>query len=311
MISLAKQQNVKKIFIVGCPRSGTTLLQQMLDAHPDIAIAPETHFMRHFWERRDDYGDLNQDVNYRHLLEDITAIPEFTEMGLSTPDFLEVSWNRERSYANLFNLILEHFAEQRGVEVVGEKTPNHLLYMSEIKQFFPSACFIHIIRDPRAVVNSWRSVPWSNGSITGDAKVWQRYMSRGINFDEPVKSSVFTLFYEELILAPEKNLRSLCDFLGLTFVPAMLTYNQRKLQLVNVMREPWKAEAVKPISQKALDRWQRELSRQEICEIEAVTFSEMKYWGYEVQTGLLKLLFERSIQSILSILRYIARKVKK
>ena len=84
------------IFIIGCPRSGTTLLQRMLDAHPEIAIAPETHFMQYFWQRRVEYGDLNQDDNFQQLLAQITTSPEFAETGINEHYFRQVAWDNER-----------------------------------------------------------------------------------------------------------------------------------------------------------------------------------------------------------------------
>jgi hypothetical protein len=272
------------IFIVGCPRSGTTLLQQMLDAHPDVAIAPETHFMQYFWEKQEQYGDLNEDANYRRLLTDIIDLPEFTEMGLSAEDFSEEAWNNERNYGAIFRLLLEQFAKTKKVKILGEKTPNHVLYITQLKQFFPDARFIHIVRDPRAVVNSYRSVPWSAGSIVGDARLWQYHVSAARRCPSQIKSSIFTLYYEQLVLAPEEHLRSLCRFLDLEFMPAMLTYYQKELQLVNVKREPWKAKSLKPVNQASLNRWQTELSGEMIADIEAIVWFQMRELGYKLQS---------------------------
>lgn len=282
-------QNKSPIFIVGCPRSGTTLLQQMLDAHPAVAIAPETHFMQYFWQRQEYYGNLLKDDNYHHLIEDLIAHPEFSEMGLNVCEFSKAAWGGERSYQALFRLLLEQFASIRGVEIIGEKTPNHVLYIPTLKKFFPSARFIHIVRDPRAVVNSWRSVPWSTGSIAGDAQAWKGHVSAPRRCSSLLMSSLFTLHYEQLVMAPEENLRSLCQFLNLEFLPEMLTYHRKESQSVNVTREPWKANSVKPVNQNALTRWQRELSEQMVTEIEAVAWFEMRRFGYKTQTNLRQL----------------------
>ncbi|AFY79482.1 MAG: sulfotransferase [Hydrococcus sp. C42_A2020_068] len=279
------------IFIVGCPRSGTTLLQQMLDAHPDIAIAPETHFIRNFYLKRETYGDLTQDVNYCRLIEDIVALPVFLEMGLNAEYFREAAWKIERSYAAIFNLILQQFAYTKNARIVGEKTPNHLLYMSILEQFFPTARFIHIIRDPRAVINSWRKVPWSNGSLHEDAEVWRRYMATA-RLSPPSQAPILTLHYEQLVLNPEMSLRSVCDFLGLPFERVMLSYHLLLSQTINTVREPWKNQATQSISQKSLDLWKKELSPSMVAEIEAVVWSEMKLFGYQTQTPLLQILIK-------------------
>ncbi len=269
------------IFLVGCPRSGTTLLQQMLDAHPNVAIAPETFFIRNFWLQKEQYGDLTQDQNYHHLVEDLIALPEFREMKLAPQTYRAAAWNQSRTYPALFRLLLDQFSTTRNVTVVGEKTPNHLLYMPTLQQFFPSARFIHIVRDPRAVVRSWITVPWTTGTLAGDARVWRRYMATARNCPATVKSSLFTLHYEQLLANPEKTLTTLCDFLQLKFAPEMMTYYQQASPTVNIDREPWKCNAKKQLSQDSLNRWQVDLAPSKIAEIEAAVLPEMQHLGYQ------------------------------
>lgn len=299
---LLKQESTRTemkrpIFIVGCPRSGTTLLQQMLDAHPDIAIAPETFFIRHFWLQRERYGDLENDANYHRLIRDIVKIPEFKEMGLNATEFSHASSNIDRKYPSVFQLLLGQFAQKRQVKIVGEKTPNHLLYMPTIQKFFPLARFIHIVRDPRAVVNSWQKVPWTTGSPGGDAEVWRRYMSTARLCSDTVKSSLFTLHYEDLVLAPEKNIRDLCLFLNIEFSSSMLNHAENKDQLVNVVREPWKVNAKKPVNQTSLDRWRAELSKRTVFEIETIVRSEMNYLGYGTCTSPVQIFFWKAYKT--------------
>ncbi|MGF1524208.1 MAG: sulfotransferase [Leptolyngbyaceae cyanobacterium] len=306
----------RAFFIVGCPRSGTTLLQQMLDAHPEVAVAPETHFMRLFWNARDEYGDLTEDHNYQQLLDKIIALPEFLEMELDAQEFLETAWHVKRTYAVIFQLLLEKFAHRRSAKIIGEKTPNHVLYMPAIQTLFPNARFIHIVRDPRSVVNSWRSVPWSKGTVTGDAEMWRYYVSAAQRKPPSEKNQLFTLHYEKLVLEPERTLRSLCQFLDLEFEPVMLDYHQKQSNLVNTRREPWKGNAVKPVSQDSLIKWQKELSHQEVAEIESIVWFEMQRLGYKPQTHLISVLptltqfaISQRFKRITNSIKYRAKKV--
>lgn len=273
------------IFLVGCPRSGTTLLQQMLDAHPDVAIAPETFFIRNFWLKQDKYGNLGEDHNYYQLVEDIISLPEFQEMELDPEVYRAAAWKSSRSYPLLLRLLLEQFAHKRDVAIVGEKTPNHLLYISILQQFFPTARFVHIVRDPRAVVASWQTVPWTTGTLAGDAAVWRRYMSTARGCPVALKPSLYTLHYEALIETPKITLKALCQFLQIQFEPAMLAYHQQPSHTVNAKREPWKINAKKQLSQTSLSRWQSTLSNSMIAEIEAVVWPEMMHFGYSPITN--------------------------
>ncbi|MEO0375512.1 MAG: sulfotransferase [Cyanobacteria bacterium P01_A01_bin.17] len=298
------------IFLVGCPRSGTTLLQQMLDAHPDVAIAPETFFMERFWLQRNRYGPLAQDSSFHQLLEDIIALPEFDEMGLSPIDFRKAAWQSERTYPAVFHLLLEQFSELSEAKVVGEKTPKHILHMEALLQFFPAARFIHIVRDPRAVATSWQQVPWSTGSLTGDTRVWRRYVTKTRYCSPLVKSVLLTLHYEQLVSQPERELHALCRFLDLEYQSAMMNYARRESQLVNVAREPWKANARRPLSRSSLNRWQTELSSSALLKIEAAAGSEMKYFGYQPVTHTLPLLPAKLLMAMKSGLRELPKLLK-
>jgi len=279
------------IFIVGCPRSGTTLLQQILSAHEAIAVAPETHFIRRFWLPREKYGDLENETNYRQLIDDIVAIPEFPDMGLDREAFRDRARSIEKNYASVFKLLLQEFALKHGAKIVGEKTPNHLLYMPILQQFFPEARFIHIIRDPRGVVNSWRTVPWSNGTLAQDARVWRRYLVSARHFP-PAAKSLFTLHYEQLVGEPETCLLSVCQFIGIDYDSKMLDYYCSGSTALDTQRETWKTSATQPIFQNSIQRWQQELTAAEIAEIEANVFLEMNRYGYRPSSSLLKIVPE-------------------
>lgn len=268
------------VFIVGCPRSGTTLLQRMLDAHPAVAVAPETFFIRQFWRRRASYGDLQRDGQFEQLLHDITSTPAFDEMGLEADAFAEAARSGERSYATLFRLLLRQFAEQRDAQVVGEKTPNHVLYLSTLHDFFPEARFIHLVRDPRAVVNSWQSVPWSSGRAWRDAEIWVEYVSAGRAAQPVFGEALLALHFENLVRTPEEQLHRVCKHLALDFDPAMLAFHERTPQAVNVEREPWKEKATRPVDPATADRWRTALSPWRRAEVEAVAADEMQHWGY-------------------------------
>ncbi|MGH7482557.1 MAG: sulfotransferase family protein, partial [Longimicrobiales bacterium] len=167
-------------FVVGCPRSGTTLVQQLLNAHPRVSIGPETHYVRRFWLARDRYGDLRGEAAWSALLRDVSAIPELRDGDVDPAVFLAAASRLPHEHPALLRLLMELFAGDRDVAVIGEKTPNHVLHMRLLQDWFPEALFVHVLRDPRAVVNSWRTVPWSTGSVSGDAAVWRRYMRSAV-----------------------------------------------------------------------------------------------------------------------------------
>jgi hypothetical protein len=201
-------------------------------------------------------------------------------MGVQGESFRNRAGAAERTYAAVFSALLEIFAEQHSVPFVGEKTPNHLLHMLTLERFFPAAKFIHIVRDPRAVVNSWRDVPWSTGNVVGDAFVWRRYMLAARQCPPRRSDSLMVIRFEDLVRRPEPTLTDVCRFIGIDFQPSMCAFHDNKESALNVTREPWKARANQPLDTDRLGRWRDELSRGDVARIESVAGGEMRRYEY-------------------------------
>ncbi len=282
------------VFLVGCPRSGTTLLQLMLDAHPDVAIAPETFFVRHVWKRRRELGDPADDDALERILEAIVTTDVFRDMRLDPGRFRDAARAGPRRYPELFRRLLADFRDDRGVPRVGEKTPNHLLAMRTLEKWFANARFIHVVRDPRAVVLSWKSMPWSNGTVALDAAVWRKYLRAARRFPPRRPGRLMTVRYEHLVANPREALEQVCRFLDLPFAAEMLEPAARASTVVDVAREPWKARAREAVTTERMNRWREELSRDEIMVIEAVAWTEMRSAGYPPRTPRLELSWRRA-----------------
>lgn len=140
---------MKCVFVVGCPRSGTTLLQAVLAAHPGIATVPETHFaskIRGRWA-----GLSTPFVWPRAARIQLQAHRRTTEWtGTSV-----VPWSfRPGPYHRAFAAAVTAFTARKGATVWLEKSPIHLRYIDELARHHPEARFVHIVRDGRAVTAS-------------------------------------------------------------------------------------------------------------------------------------------------------------
>lgn len=273
------------VFIVGCSRSGTTLLQQMLNAHSRLAIAPETHFIRLYWGPSGRYGDLSSDIVFERLLGDIAASDEFAELGIERATFLSAARQTEqRSFPAVFGLLMELFARAKGADVMGEKTPAHVQHMVRLLDAFPGARFIHVVRDPRAVVNSRLRQSWSHNTAGDNALFWVEAVVAARRQAPRLGDGLATIPYEELVVRPEAVLRRLCAFLSVEWEPAMLEYWKHHTQLVSVEREPWKAGALQPLQPELAERWRQELAAEDVAAVETVAWPLMRRFGYRAIT---------------------------
>lgn len=244
---------MKKIFIVGCPRSGTTLLQSLLASHPEIVSFPETHlfsrtvhispFVRFFTV----YGS-------KHLQELNKIVKE-----LSLPSDESLLNNQKicktRNWAEILiqklDEIGQHYAEN-DEEYLLEKTPRHLHYVDLIHKTDPEANFIHLIRNGEDVVASLSEVTgdhpekWSgNRSIDKSVFWWNRSIKLSRRYIGKPKN--VHVRYENLLQDPTRVLQFICKFIGIDFHENMVhNYHHTASSLIN-KEESWKSKNTKKI----------------------------------------------------------------
>lgn len=209
-------------FIVGVARSGTTLLRLMLDAHPSIAIPPETYFLLPFLRGQPSLEGLDA----AGFCNAVTGFHTWSDLGISQEDLTrEVADIRPFCPAAATRLIYRLYAARHGKSRWGDKTPSYRRHMLAIERILPEARFIHIIRDGRDVALSLRREWFApTDDIGGLARHWVEEVEATRKQGGSCKNYLEVRF-ESLVREPRTVLKSLCSFLGLTFDPAMEKYH--------------------------------------------------------------------------------------
>jgi hypothetical protein len=211
--------------IVGTPRSGTTLLRFMIDAHPWLAIPPETGFLATIAEQSD---TLSRDDLHRIITTYPPNFPGWKDFGIDAGNY-----NRRLRQVDPFTIpdgvreFYRLYAAKHGKLRYGDKTPIYCRHMRAIEALLPEAHFIHIIRDGRDVAVSLRKVWFAPGKdMTTLAAYWSDFVlsarQAGLS-----TSRYIEVRYESLVTDPEAVLRTVCEFIGLDFDPVMLSYWRR------------------------------------------------------------------------------------
>lgn len=273
------------VFIVGMPRSGTTLMRAALVTHPDIAIAPETHFLNH-WVPRFGEPELQSVHDYERFWRLFRDSRQFRALGVTEAAVRERLARLDApSFRDLFEALLRLHAEAQGRCIWGEKTPGHFAHLDRLLHWFPRARVIFMLRDPRAVVASLMDVPWAAPQLELHAGRWResaRILGRWRH--DP---RVHAVHYEELVTTPEATLRSAFAFLGVAD-PYIGGGGAAAGVFTEVVQDDWHREhlarARGPIRTHRLTRWRERLSAAEIATVEYLTRKGMRRHGYDMVT---------------------------
>jgi hypothetical protein len=190
------------IFIIGCARSGTTLLRMMLDSHPRISCGEETKFL----------ADILAILSSHWSLLETYGLP------------------REWWVAHIRDFYATFQAEvlaRRGRVRWAEKTPAYTLHLDAIDELFPGAMYVHVLRDGRDVVASFRDRWGYRAGVRAANSVWGHYVraarawatGRGAGRTTEVR-------YEAMVADPEGTMRGLLEWLGEPWDPALLRYDE-------------------------------------------------------------------------------------
>jgi hypothetical protein len=283
-----------KVFIVGCGRTGSTLLREILNKSEQVCIGPETHFLRRFSrlgvkKKLRDFGDLADDGNVERLLDylyskEVRALGTWGWFGkyVDRADFTRRLLASDRSERALFSLIMQTYAKvtkggsAEGL-ILGDKTPTHLYYVPTLMEWFPGAKIIHTFRDPRGIIVSklkkvekglegpqvrFASLPWwlldpliAPIEVAHISKFWFDAVRLHAKYEQMYPQQYYLLRFEDMVSDPGKQIRQLCRFLNIEFDPAML-------EEVIQVGSSYQAERLGPsgIDQKAADRWREHIN---------------------------------------------------
>lgn len=299
------------LFIVGASRSGTAMLRSILMQSDIVSLTGETHFFddlrpRFIGKNLDEMesGDLEKCCDYFRAQTDRpygkSGNPE--NSWLSRTELLSAAKKTGTDVDSLFEAYCKLSASRSGAKVWGEKTPRHIFRINDIVEKFPDARFICMIRDPRAVVASYRDWKYqgSASSIEQDedykkvisheedrtsksyhiiisSMMWRAAANAALKTQEKLSSKkVKIVRYEDIIAYPEKTISDICDWLEIEYQPEMLA-----VPLHNSSAFRFQSSA--GISQAPQYRWREVLSQNEIAMVQSSVHGPMTKLGYEIE----------------------------
>jgi hypothetical protein len=272
-------------FVVGCHRSGTTLLRAMLDSHPALAIPGESHFVaalarphrrRRFETRRGlDVGLFLDVVHQSHHFRDWELPEAEVVASLTAPPATDVADAIRRLYAL--------YALRQDKVRYGDKTPAYVLAVPAIARLFPEARFVHIVRDGRDVALSNLAISeWGPRRLTDAALWWKQRVGAGRRAGRRLGPHRYLeVGYEQLVRDPESVLRAVCAFLELDFDERLLQFSSRADAILSSVRYPHQHERLRQGPTPGLRDWRAEMEPDDVMMFEALAGGLLGELGYE------------------------------
>jgi hypothetical protein len=268
------------LFIVGMPRTGTTLMRRVLNRSPEVSLGGESHFFGapfrlRFWTNHDfrhriaQGGGLATEEGVSRFVDHVYRIRKRNFWGwiaanVDREAFRQAILDSDRSERAVLEIVLALHGQGRRVR--GEKTPANIHAVPVLVDWFPGAKVIHTFRDPRAIFASLRRKGqnrgrwWRGGGLPVVGLVIDLYSSlrlilswhQAVRLDRRYRrdypDQYLLLRYEDLVADPASTIPRLCAFVGIEFVDEMLDQTTRNSSFRA-------ADELRGFDVAAVDRW--------------------------------------------------------
>ncbi|MGI8536745.1 MAG: sulfotransferase family protein [Mycobacteriales bacterium] len=256
------------MFVVGCPRSGTSLLATMVELHPGVALLREAHFLDQAMLKV--AGVSGQRRQQSRLWAAYEHDQHFVKQGFSPEDVCALG--RELTPRTFYAAMMRMHAHRSEAAIMGEKTPSNFRYISTMLEWFPNARIVFAVRDARSVVASILA-RWQT-SLVDAVKAWnaaaaaaQRWSSDG---------RVMLVPYERMTAEPEAMVAQVYGHLELDFDPAWLA----KRLVEDVRLGYGSINAGSAITQGQVGLWRERLTASQVRQVEWAARRGMAQLGY-------------------------------
>ena len=268
-------------FIVGKERSGTTLLSAILNRHPQICVTPETNFLYRLFNYPggSDSFKLDWPDSLYNIIDSMLPTADWDKPArLVHERFDKNPVSGREAFIGLGETVSEFYGKTLWIE----KTPNHIHCLSFIRELFPEAPIILIVRDGRDVAHSLTKVRFGSANFFENLWLWRQANAVAREFIDQDNNSI-AIRYEDLTQHSERVVREVCWFLGVHFEACMLVPDGSEKALIDTTGNHM-YQAAAPIDKTKVASWRKDLEHSKVRAAEMIVHDELEAWGYELIT---------------------------
>lgn len=275
-------------FVTGRPRSGTTLLRMLFDAHPNVTMPPESAWLKYSYPK---YGkvrnwDKEQICIFLNDFKSQNLIAFWQlDMELLKSHLLNNAGNY--SYGEFCKLIYVYYKSlynKETIKLIGDKNPPYTLFTDKLIKIFPEAKFVHITRDYRDNILSMLRVDFERPWVSSLAYRWKYYNKTLLNVQRRFPEKFLLIKYEDLVTNPEDKFREICTFLKIEFTLDVLNFNSIKDKITDASLwnyiNKYHQSLYEPISPKKVDEWKLKMKESDIKKADLIAGKFAETLGY-------------------------------
>jgi protein-tyrosine sulfotransferase len=302
--SLDELRRMPVFFMVGMGRSGSTLLQHILDSHDEIAAAPESMFIMQTFKKFKNYKSFSR--------YDIDQLLKVLKLDRKLEVYWRVNYNllenniinladKGATYQDLCKLILlshnNSYQQKSSIKIVGEKNPTNTLFMNELISLFPDAKFLFVIREPKDCIAS-HVTAFKTRKIASIAWAWKEFGEGFLEFSRRHVNNCRIIQYEKIVTDPIESLTGICEFLNVRFQPEQLQFQEKfsasnqEFENSEIFNEIM-GELKKAVHDKNIGKWNNILTEEEGLLVDYITWKVAYRFEYKSEKS--KNFFFRSL----------------
>jgi hypothetical protein len=269
---LKKIERSAPIFIIGCPRSGTTFCFKALSEVLDVGFGRDARLFMKLYKNISKYGDLSEDRNLRKLLGKVYSSYDyqkrFKQLDIINDDF--ISCIEERKYSKIVRTIYAYMALTRGKSRWGGKTPDYTRSIESLIDFFPDIKIIHLVRDGRDVALSLYNKLWGPKDAYVAATFWKKRVDSATIGKRFTNKRFIEIRYEDLLKTPDIVFKQLLNF----FDFSDLDYRKKCLE--------FEKKIIPKIKKNNAYKWKYMMRQRDVRIFELAAGQQLKRYGYEI-----------------------------
>lgn len=268
---------MESLFVLGNPRSGTSLLRLLLTSHSSIIIPPECGFILWLYPKYSKWNiDCSKDFDtIKKFCDDLFSCKKIETWGLERSRLIqEIARIKPKNYNLLCECIYILYGDVVGKKSIiwGDKNNYYLHFLDDLLTIFPDAKFLHIVRDGRDVACSYRNAmslcsgsPYAPNLPLGIQEIsleWKDSVDKiNIFFNKLRDNKCHTIKYEDLVMDSVKTLQNVCQWLGVPYESCMLNFyiENKQKKLEPELTLDWKQKTLLPIKTDSVGQYEKQM----------------------------------------------------